>query len=115
MTVRQDLTDGNSRLGRRIIDGAARVAGLSFLNLGDWRDADADRYLKLIRDPLTSLKNEGAKSTLAFYSAMAQLEGETFSRPTITRSALTTSVLRNGVDEATGPETAICFNENRFG
>lgn len=101
MTVRQDLTDGNSRLGRRIIDGAARVAGLTFLNLGDWRDADADRYLELIRDPLTSLKNEGAKSTLAFYGAMAQLEGETFSRPTITRSALATSALRNGVDEAT--------------
>ena len=101
MTVRQDLTDGNSRLGRRLIDGAARVAGLSFLNLGDWRDADADRYLNLIRDPLTSLKNEGAKSTLAFYGAMAQLEGETFSRPTIAKSALTTSALRNGVDEAT--------------
>ena len=101
MTVRQDLTDGNSRLGRRIIDGAARVAGLSFLNLGDWRDADADRYLKLIRDPMTSLKNEGAKSTLAFYGAMAQLEGETFSRPTVTRASLATSVLRNGVDEAT--------------
>lgn len=101
MTVRQDLTDGNSRLGRRIIDGAARLAGLSFLNLGDWRDADADRYLNLIRDPLTGLKNEGAKSTLAFYGAMAQLEGETFSRPTITKASLTTSALRNGVDEAT--------------
>lgn len=101
MTVRQDLTDGNSRLGRRIIDGAARVAGQTFLNLGDWRDADAERYLNLIRDPLTSLKNEGAKSTLAFYGAMAQLEGETFTRPTIAKSALTTSALRNGVDEAT--------------
>lgn len=101
MTVRQDLTDGNSKLGRGLIDGAARVAGLAFLNLGDWRDADADRYLSLIRDPLTSFKNEGAKSTLAFYGAMAQLEGQPFSRPTITKASLATSALRNGVDEAT--------------
>ena len=99
MTVRQDLTDANSRIGRRIIDGAAKLAQVAFLNLGDWRDVDAERYLSLIKDPLTSLKNEGAKSTVAFYKAMADLDGEKFSAPTITKNSLATSVLRNGVAE----------------
>jgi hypothetical protein len=101
MTVRQDLTDANSLIGRSLINGAASLAGTAFLNLGDWRDADADRYLDLIRDPLTSLKNEGAKSTQAFYRTMAQLDGQRYTPIAIAKSELATSVLRNGVSEAT--------------
>lgn len=101
MTVRQDLTDANSRIGRTLVTGAGALASTAFLNLGNWRDNDVDRYLSFLQGPMASFKNEASKSTLAFYGAMAQLDGETFNPITVAKSELTTSALRNGLDEAT--------------
>ena len=101
MTVRQNLTNANSRIGGSLVDGAGKLASTSFLNLGNWRDNDADRYLSLLQGPMTSLKNEAAKSTVAFYGAIAKLDGEVFNPVKVTRSQLTTSALRNGLDDAT--------------
>lgn len=98
MTVRQDLTAANSRIGNALVTKAADVAGDSFRRLGSWRDNDIDAYLKLIGPTLTGAKREAARSTVAFYKAMASLTGQDFTQPVITASDLTTKALRNGVD-----------------
>jgi len=99
MTVRQDLTDANSLIGRRLVKGAGSLASTAFLNLGDWRDADATRYVDLIKNPMLGIKNEASKSTLAFYKTISRLDRQDFVTPLIPKSELATSFLRNGLTD----------------
>lgn len=96
MTIRQDLTAANSRIGNTLIQGAGRVAREAFLGLGSWRDADVDRYIRQIAPSLTGIKLQAARSTVAFYKSMADLTGQDFTRPVFTASDLATKALRNG-------------------
>lgn len=96
MTVLQDLTAANGRLGNAYVAGAGKVARTAFENLGSWRDADVERYLRQIGPALTGVKLKAAKSSVAFYKAMADLTGQDFTQPVITASDLTTKALRKG-------------------
>ena len=96
MTVLQDLNAANGRIGNAYVAGSGKVARTAFENLGSWRDADVDRYLKQIGPALTGVKLKAAKSSVAFYKAMADLTGQDFTQPVITASDLTTKALRNG-------------------
>ena len=96
MTALQDLNAANGRIGNAYVTGAGKVARTAFENLGSWRDADVDRYLKQIGPALTGVKLKAAKSSVAFYKAMADLTGQDFTQPVITASDLTTKALRNG-------------------
>lgn len=97
MTVRQDLTAANGRIGNSLIAGAGRLASQSFSALGDWRDDDVERYIRQIAPALSGIKRQAAKSTVAFYKAMAELTGQDWKQPVITASDLATKELRNGV------------------
>lgn len=96
MTVRQDLALANGRLGSSYTRGAGKVARLAFEQLGSWRDADVERYISQIAPTLSGVKLKAAKSTVAFYKAMADLTNQDFTQPVITASDLTTKELRNG-------------------
>jgi hypothetical protein len=96
MTVLQDLNAANGRIGNAYVAGSGKVARTAFENLGSWRDSDVDRYLKQIGPALTGVKLKAAKSSVAFYKAMADLTGQDFTQPVITASDLTTKALRNG-------------------
>jgi hypothetical protein len=96
VTVRQDLALANGRLGSSYTSGAGKVARLAFEQLGSWRDADVERYINTIAPTLSGVKMRAAKSTVAFYKAMADLTGQDFTQPVITASDLTTKELRNG-------------------
>lgn len=97
MTVRQDLTAANGRIGNSLIAGAGRLASQSFSALGNWRDDDVERYIRQIAPALSGIKRQAAKSTVAFYKAMAELTGQDWKQPVITASDLSTKELRNGV------------------
>ena len=97
MTVRQDLIAGNSRIGSALVNNTGQVARTAFENLGSWRDSDVDRYIKLLSPTLNGAKRQGAKSSVAFYRAMANLDNQAWTAPAITGADLTTQALRNGV------------------
>lgn len=97
MTVIRDLTAANSTLGNTYIKAAGQLAKFAFENLGSWRDADLLRYLARINPALSGVKLKAAQSTVAFYKALADLNGEDFTHPALTAADVTTSALRNGV------------------
>jgi hypothetical protein len=97
MTIRQDLTKGNSAIGRALIDSASNVASSTFRNLGNWRDEDAERYAQAVIPAINGVKNEAAKSTVAFYSSMAKISGQKFTPVSVFSSDIETRKLRNGV------------------
>jgi hypothetical protein len=48
---------------------------------------------------LTATKRQAAKLSVAFYSEIAKLDGQTFTPPVIPADTLSTSTLRNGADQ----------------
>lgn len=97
MTVLQDLTAANTRIGNRLVNSAGTLAKNAFLNLGSWRDADVDRYINQIAPTLTGIKLQASRSTVAFYKAMADLNGEDWTGVVSTASDVSTKALRRGV------------------
>ncbi len=97
MTVLQDLTAANTRIGNRLVNSAGTLAKNAFLNLGSWRDADVDRYINQISPTLSGIKLQASRSTIAFYKAMADLNGEDWTGVVSTASDVSTKALRRGV------------------
>jgi hypothetical protein len=97
MSVLKDLTNGNSAIGTALVRNAGSLAKSAFLNLGNWRDDDAERYARAIIPAIEGIKLEAGKSTQAFYSAMAKINNEEFAQTPIRRQDVSTETIRNNV------------------
>ena len=97
MATQRELLDAYNSLSSRLVRGlGVRVAG-AFSNLGSWRDADFERFTKMIEPTLTGGRLQAARLQIAFYQQMAKARGEAFAAPRISSSDLTVPKLRNGV------------------
>jgi hypothetical protein len=96
MATQRELLDAYNSLSSRLVRGlGVRVAG-AFTNLGSWRDADFERFTKMIEPTLTGGRLQAARLQVGFYQQMAKARGEAFSSPSISASDFTVPKLRNG-------------------
>jgi hypothetical protein len=96
MATQRELLDAYNSLSSRLVRGlGVRVAG-AFTNLGSWRDADFERFTKMIEPTLTGGRLQAARLQVGFYQQMARARGEVFNAPSISPSDFTVPKLRNG-------------------
>ena len=96
MATQRELLDAYNSLSSRLVRGlGVRVAG-AFTNLGSWRDADFERFTKMIEPTLTGGRLQAAKLQIGFYQQMAKARGESFGAPSISASDFTVPKLRKG-------------------
>lgn len=101
MATQREILDAYNRISSRIVNGTGdRVANI-FRSLNNWRDEDFERLLPVLENTVSGAKLQSAKLQTEFYKQMADVAGERYVLPTISRQDLRTEVIRNGATTAT--------------
>jgi hypothetical protein len=99
MATLPQLRAGYLSLQRRLVRGGGNLAANAFVGLGDWRDADYDRYLQTVVPAVNGVKVQAARLQAAYYAQLAQAAGEAYTAVGVTAATVSTQALR-GVPEA---------------